>query len=88
MLGPHDRENAELDEVRLTAKRVQDSLIFVRAQPMLFDDLRSDTGSFDNVHARRLSGRGQLRLVSKERINEPSPPCCVGMAKVREGEQP
>ena len=38
MLRPHDREDAELGEVRLAAERVQDALIFLGGQAVLGDD--------------------------------------------------
>jgi len=44
MLGPHDREDAELDEVRLAPNRVQDALIFLGRQAMVGNDLRGDDG--------------------------------------------
>ena len=33
MLGPHDREDAELDEVGLAPQRVEDALVFLVARP-------------------------------------------------------
>ena len=42
MLGPHHREDAELDHVRLAPHGVQQALIFVRGKAVLGDDLGSD----------------------------------------------
>jgi hypothetical protein len=53
MLRPHDREDAELGEVRLAAKRVEDSLIFLRREAVLGDDLRRDRGL---GHGGRIAG--------------------------------
>src|SRR3546814_20827829 len=44
MLRPHDREDAELDEVRFAAERGQDALIFLRRKPVFGDDLGGDGG--------------------------------------------
>ena len=50
MLRPHDREDAELDEVRLAAERFQDAVIFLGAEAVLGDDVGRDAGSFEDVH--------------------------------------
>jgi hypothetical protein len=44
MLGPHHAEDAELGQIRLTAHRVQDALIFLGGQAVLGDDLGGDSG--------------------------------------------
>ena len=44
MLRPHDREDAELGEVRLPPQRVEDPLIFLAGEAVLGDDLRRDRG--------------------------------------------
>src|SRR4051812_7898301 len=50
MLRPHDRENAELDKVRLAAERFEDSAIFLVAEPVLGDHFGGDARSFEDVH--------------------------------------
>ena len=55
MLRPHDREDAELDEVRLAAEGVEDAVIFVGREAVLGDHLGGDAGSFEDVHAARSS---------------------------------
>ena len=47
MLRPHDREDAELDQVRLAAERVEDAVIFLVAEAMLGDDFGGDGGGFE-----------------------------------------
>ena len=44
MLGPHDREDAELDQVGLAAQRVEDALIFLGREAVLGDDFGGDAG--------------------------------------------
>ena len=44
VLRPHDGEDAELDEVRLAAHRVQDALVFVGAEAVVGNDLGRDHG--------------------------------------------
>ena len=44
MLGPHDRKDAELDQIGLAAKRVEDAVIFVGGKAVLGDDLGGDHG--------------------------------------------
>ena len=55
MFRPHDREDAELDEVRLAAEGVEDAVIFVGGETVLGDHLGGDAGSFEDVHAARSS---------------------------------
>ena len=45
MLRPHDREYAQFRQVRLAADRLQDAVIFFRAEAMFGDDFRGDLGS-------------------------------------------
>ena len=54
MLGPHDREDAQLHQIGLAAQRVQDAFVFCGAEAVLFDDFGGDRG-FDCCHARALS---------------------------------
>ena len=42
MLRPHHREDAELDEIRLAAERVEHMGIFLVAQSVLGDDVGRD----------------------------------------------
>ena len=44
MLRPHDREDAQLDQVRLTPQGVQHALVFILGQPVLGNDFGSDFG--------------------------------------------
>ena len=55
MLGPHDRENAEFDEVGLAAEGVEDAVIFFRSEAMLGDDFGRNRGGEDNGHAAPLA---------------------------------
>jgi hypothetical protein len=55
MFGPHDRENAELDEVGLAVQRLQDALIFFWSEPMFGDDLERNFGNFQEVHGALLA---------------------------------
>ena len=54
MLRPHHREDAELDKVRLAAKRGQDALVFFGREAVLFDDFGGDGGCLG--HGRELLG--------------------------------
>ncbi len=54
MLGPHHREDAEFDEVRLAAERFQDAIIFIGRETVLGDHFGRDAG------ASRTSMRGPL----------------------------
>src|SRR3546814_20743948 len=60
MLGPHDRENAEFDKVRLAPERGEDALIFFRRQAVFGDDFGGDGG-------RLLSHGGIGRASCRER---------------------
>ena len=60
MLRPHDREDAELDEVRLAAQRVEDALIFFGGEAVLGDDFGRDRIG----HAAPLSGGYEPGLVA------------------------
>ena len=42
MFGPHDRKNAEFDQVRLTAERLENLLIFFRGEAVLLDNFGGD----------------------------------------------
>src|SRR6185369_15944263 len=68
MLRPHDREYAELDEVRLAAERLQDAAVFLVRKAVLGHDFGSDGGSFEDVHARLPNGaaRSSLAVVAQE----------------------
>jgi exodeoxyribonuclease VII small subunit len=44
VLRPHDREDAEFDQVGLTAKRVEDVRVFFFGQPVGGDDIGCDFG--------------------------------------------
>src|SRR6185312_13004733 len=57
MLRPHDREDAELDQVRLAAEGFQDPAIFFVAEPVLGDHFGSDAGGVEYVHAAAPSRR-------------------------------
>jgi hypothetical protein len=48
MLRPHDREDAELDQVRLAAERVEDPVIFFGGKAVVGDDLGGDGGRFED----------------------------------------
>src|SRR6185312_9064181 len=56
MLRPHDREDAELDEVGLATERLQDAPIFLVAEAVLGDRFGGDAGGVEYVHARVISG--------------------------------
>src|SRR6185312_7806825 len=56
MLRPHDREDAELDEVGLATERLQDAPIFLVAEAVLGDHFGGDAGGVEYVHARVISG--------------------------------
>jgi hypothetical protein len=56
MLGPHDRENAELNEVGLASERVDDPPEFFGRKAMFGDGLRSEAGSVEYVHGGALAG--------------------------------
>src|SRR3546814_19097350 len=45
MLGPHDREDTEFDEVRLAPDGVQDAIIFLGRTPVVGDDFGGDRKS-------------------------------------------
>ena len=55
MLGPHDREDAELGQVGLAPERMKDALIFVGGEAVLGDQFGRDGG-----HGRRLSGAARF----------------------------
>ena len=57
MLGPHHRENAQLDHVGHTPQRLQDVAVLIRRQAMRGDDFGGDFGR-SLVHRRALAGRG------------------------------
>ena len=57
MLGPHDREDAELDVVRLAAERVEDAGVLLFGQPVGGDDIGGD-GYGGGGHGRALARRG------------------------------
>ena len=42
MLAPHHGKYAKFEQVGLTPKRVQYTLVFLGAQPVLFDDVWGD----------------------------------------------
>src|SRR5207249_4886746 len=42
VLGPHDRKNAELGQIRLAAEKLHDAAVFVRFQSVTFEHLRVD----------------------------------------------
>jgi hypothetical protein len=62
MLRPHDREDAELDQVRLAPERLYDALIFFVGQAVFGDHGGGDLGGFEDVHGRRLSVVGEASL--------------------------
>src|SRR3546814_13280636 len=76
MLGPHDREDAEFDKVRLAPERVQDAIIFLGRKPMLGDDFGGDGGRCLS-HGAPLAGSAQ---------NEQTP-CCANIMGSAVGER-
>src|SRR6185437_15397668 len=72
MLRPHDREDAELDEVGLATERLQDAPIFLVAEPVLGDHFGGDAGGVEYVHARVISGGAGWGLGWNE-SSSPSP---------------
>jgi hypothetical protein len=44
MLGPHDREDAQLDQVRRAAEAVFDNGVFLGRETVLGDDFGGDLG--------------------------------------------
>ena len=44
MLAPHHGEDAQFEQIGLAAQRVQHALVFLGAQPVLFDDFGGDLG--------------------------------------------
>src|SRR5690606_8048803 len=59
MLRPHDGKDAEFDQIRLSAQRLQDALIFLGAEAVRLDDRGSDFG-----HAGALSSASRDALVT------------------------
>jgi len=73
MLRPHDRKDAELEQIRFAPERFQDAGIFVGREAMLGDDLRSMRGASRTSMRGPLAGEpsgARLRSALWERLTE------------------
>src|SRR3954451_3901755 len=79
MLRPHDGEDAELDEVRLPAQRLEDAVILLGAETMLGHHCGRDAGGFQDVHARPLAASAKGRQFATSGFGA-TPPTAVWRA--------
>jgi hypothetical protein len=70
MLRPHDREDTELDEVRLAPKRFQEAVILFVLETMVGNGFGGDAAGFKDGHGRALSPVCERRLGCDERLFE------------------
>src|SRR6478609_9639126 len=85
MLRPHDREDAELDKIRLSAKRFQDALIFFVGQAVVGNDLRSDWRLLHGGVPSEGSAPS-LAVGTRELFARPDQDCRASVGEVREAD--
>ena len=60
--GKGDGEDAELEQIRLAAERVKNSVVFLFREAMFGNDVGRDARRFEDVHPRAISRGAERRL--------------------------
>src|SRR3954453_983352 len=87
MLRPHDREDAQLDQLWLPPQRLQDALIFLGRKTVLSNGFGRDAGRVQHFHARAPSGPSAaiLDVVPDELLPGPDQGLWTAVDKIAEG---